>query len=144
MGFFNNIGVTPPTKDNIYSLFNILNANGHKFGRTRKQFSSTGLRIFIDNEIYYNAEGTTYISESNYYDTEEIVKFLTENHLCIEDIQSISLFVIIELKYYKAIPYKYRRYGESRSSVYEPGEVLVGIILKNNSSLSLSMRPIKT
>ena len=142
MGFFNNIGVTIPTKDNIYSLFNIPDANGHKFGRIRKQISSTGLRIFIDNEIYYNAKGTTYISESNYYDTEEIVKFLTENHLCIEDIQSISLYIIVEAKHYKKRPYKCRLYGEPLH-IYEPGEVLVEIILKNNSSLRLSMRPIE-
>ena len=142
MGFFNNIGVTLPTKDNIYSLFNIPNANSHKFGRIRKQKTSTGLRIFIDNEIYYNAEGTTYISESNYYDTEEIVKFLIETHLCIEDIQSISLYIIVEMKQYKKRPYKCRLYGEPLH-IYGPGEVSIEIILKNNSSLYLSMRPIE-
>ena len=140
MGFFNNIGVTPPTKDNIYSLFSIHNAN-NKLGRMRKQKNSTGLRIFIDNEIYHNIKGTT-LSESNDYNTEEIVNFLIENHLCIEDIQSISLSVIIEAKHYKKRPYKYRLYGEP-AHIYRPGEVLVEIILKNNSSLSLSIRPIE-
>ena len=142
MGFFNNIGVTPPTKDNIYSLFTIPYANGHKFGRILKKKTSTGLRIFIDNEICYNIKGITYISESNDYDTEEIVKFLIESHLCIEDIQSISLSIIVEV-YHKKIPYKYRLNGELLSSIYRPGEVNVEIILKNNSSLYLSMRPIE-
>ena len=139
MGFFNNVGVTPPTKDNIYSLFNIPNVNDHKFGRIRKKKTSTGLRIFIDNDTR-NAKGSTYISESNDYDTEEIVKFLIENHLCVEDIQSISLFFTIELKYYKKVPYKYRLNGELLSRIYGPKDVLAEILLKNNSSLSLSMR----
>ena len=141
MGFFNNIGVTLPTKDNIYSLFCIHNENNYKLGRIRKQKNSTGLRIFIDNEIYHNIKRTT-LSESNDYDTEEIVNFLIENHLCIEGIQSISLSVIIEAKHYKKRPYKYRLYGEP-SHIYRPGEVLVEIILQNNSSLSLSIRPIE-
>ena len=142
MGFFNNIGVTLPTKDNIYSLFNIPDANSHKFGRIRKQKTSTGLRIFIDNEIYHNTKGTTYISESNDYDTEEIVKLLTENHSCIEDIQSINLYFIAEVKHYKKRPYKCRQYGEPLH-IYRPGEVSIEIILKNNSSLYLSMRSIE-
>ena len=112
-------------------------------GEYERKKTSTGLRIFIDNEICYNIKGITYISESNDYDTEEIVKFLIENHLCIEDIQSISLYIIVEAKHYKKRPYKCRLYGEPLH-IYEPGEVLVEIILKNNSSLYLSMRPIKT
>ena len=141
MGFFNNIGTTLPTKDNIYSLFSIHNKNIYKLGRIRKQKNSTGLRIFIDNEIYHNIKRTT-LSESNDYDTEEIVKFLTENHLCIEDIQSISLSVIIVAEHYKKRPYKYKLYGEPLH-IYRPGEVLVEIILKNNSSLNLNIRPIE-
>lgn len=146
MGFFNNIGATPPTKDNIYSLFVIPNADGHGWGKPHTRKSSAGLRIVIDNEIISNIKGATYISESNDYDTEEIVKFLIENHLCVEDIQSISLFFTLELKYYKKMSYKYGLNGELPSlpsRIYGPKDVRAEILLKNNSSLSLSMRPIE-
>ena len=86
MGFFNNIGVTPPTKDNIYSLFVIPNADGHSWGKSYARKSSAGLRIVIDNEIRSNIKGVRYVSQGKDYDTEEIVRGLTEEHLCIEDI----------------------------------------------------------
>ena len=127
MGFFNNIGVTIPTKDNIYSLFNIPYANGHNFGRIRKKKTSTGLRIFIDNEICYNIKGITYISESNDYDTEEIVKFLIESHLCIEDIHEIILFFTTKSREYMP--------GDL-GLIFQPEGVIVEIALKNGDHLS--------
>lgn len=141
MAFFDNVGVTPPTKDNIHSLFKIYDVSGNRYGKARVQKTPTGLRIFIDNDTCdNNAKRTTCISESNDYNTEEIVKFLTENHLCVEDIQSIYLYFTVELKYYKKVPYKYN--GELLSCIYGPKDVLAEITLKNNSSFRIDMRPI--
>ena len=127
MGFFNNIGATPPTKDNIYSLFTIPNADGHSWGKSYAQKSSAGLRIVIDNKIYSNIKGVRYVSQGKDYDTEKIVRCLIEEHLCIEDIQEIGLYFTLKLNSY---PYEYSGL-DSKPRIYMPDEVLAEVILKN-------------
>ena len=141
MGFFNNIGATPPTKDNIYSLFVIPNADGHSWGKPYARKSSAGLRIVIDNEIRSNTKGVRYVSQGKDYDTEKIVRGLTEEHLCVEDIQEIGLYFTIKLNSY---PYEY--YGldsTSLSRIYMPDEVLAEVVLKNNALFRFCLRPIE-
>ena len=141
MGFFNNIGVTPPTKDNIYSLFVIPNAEGHSWGKSYAQKSSSGLRIVIDNEIHSNIKGVRYVSQSKDYDTEKIVRCLVEERLCVEDIQEIGLYFTLKLNSY---PDEYSGLdSESLSRIYMPDEVLAEVVLKNNALKRFTLRPIE-
>ena len=142
MGFFNNIGATPPTKDNIYSLFVIPEADGHSWGKTYARKSSAGLRIVIDNEIHskiHSIKGARYISEGKDYDTEKIVRGLAKEHLCVEDIREIGLYFTLKLNSY---PYEYGLDNNSLSRIYMPDEVLAEVILKNNALLRFDLRPI--
>ena len=139
MGFFNNIGATPPTKDNIYSLFTIPNADGRSWGKPYARKSSAGLRIVIDNEICSNTKGVRYVSQGKDYDTEKIVRGLAEEHLCIEDIHEIGLYFTIKLNSY---PYEYCGL-DSKSRIYMPDEVLAEVVLKNNALKRFTLRPIE-
>lgn len=139
MGFFNNIGATPPTKDNIYSLFTIPNADGRSWGKSYAQKSSAGLRIVINNEIRSNIKGVRYVPQGKDYDTEKIVRCLIEEHLCIEDIQEIGLYFTLKLNSY---PYEYSGL-DSKSRIYMPDEVLAEIVLKNNALKRFTLRPIE-
>ena len=142
MGFFNNIGATPPTKDNIYSLFNIPNAEDHSWGKSYARKSSAGLRIVIDNKIHSNIKGVRYVSQGKDYDTEKIVRCLVEEHLCVEDIQEIGLYFTMKLNSY---PYEYSELdSKSLSRIYMPDEVLAEVVLKNNALKRFTLRPIET
>ena len=127
MGFFNNIGVTPPTKNNIYSLFIIPEVYYRYYGKVRITKTSTGICISIDSEIYSNKGAVDYISESKDYDTERIVKYLVEKQLCIEDIHEIILFFTTKSREYMP--------GDL-GLVFQPEGVIVEIVLKNGDHLS--------
>lgn len=133
MGFFNNVGVTPPTKDNIYSLFCIPEIYHRYYGKVRIAKTSTGICISIDNEIYSNEPEKAYVSESKDFDTKEIVKCLYEKQLCIEDIQEIRLYFATKSRTYMP--------GSMRL-IFCPDSATVDVILKNNRSLRIDIDPI--
>ena len=135
MGFFNNIGVTPPTKDNIYSLFSIPEICYRYYGKVQIMKTSTGIRISIDNEMY-SIKGTTYvsISESNDYDTGRIVNFLIKKQLCVEDIQEIRLYLTTKSREYA--PGILKR-------IFRPDDIAADIVLKNELTFRIDISPIE-
>ena len=127
MGFFNNIGGAPPTKDNIYSLFIIPEVYYRYYGKVRITKTSTGICISIDSEIYSNKGAEGYVSESKDYDTEKIVKYIAEKQLCIEDMQEIILFFTTKSREYMP---------DNPRLVFQPEGVIAEIVLKNGDHLS--------
>lgn len=126
MGFFNNIGVTPPTKDNIYSLFCIPEIYYRYYGKVLIAKTSAGIRISIDNEID-SFQGKTYVKESRDYDTKEIVERLIEKQVCVEEIQEIRLNFTS-----KSIMYKPGAEC-ALTLIHRPDAVLAEIFLKTES-----------
>ena len=128
MGFFNNIGVTPPTKDNIYSLFCIPEIYYRYYGKVLITKTSVGIRISIENEIDSNERGKTHVTESRDYDTKEIVKCLVEKQVCVEEIREIRLNFTS-----KSIMYKLDAEC-ALTLIHRPDAVLAEIFLKTESA----------
>ena len=128
MGFFNNIGVTPPTKDNIYSLFCIPEIYYRYYGKVLITKTSVGIRISIDNEIDSDEPGKTYVTESRDYDTKEIVKCLVEKQVCVEEIREIRLSFTSKSRMYIPGPERAMRL------IHRPAAVLAEIFLKTESA----------
>ena len=128
MGFFNNIGVTPPTKDNIYSLFCIPEIYYRYYGKVLITKTSAGIRISIENEIDSNERGKTHVTESRDYDTEEIVKRLVEKQVCVEEIREIRLNFTTKSRMYKPDA------ESALTLICQPDAVLAEIFLKTESA----------
>ena len=134
MGFFNNIGATPPTKDNIYSLFCIPEIYYRYYGNVRTTKTPAGIRISIDNEIDSNESGKTYVTESRDYDTKEIVERLIEKQVCVEEIREIRLNFTS-----KSIMYKLDAEC-TLTLIHRPDTVLAEIFLKTESASRIDFR----
>ena len=128
MGFFNNIGVTPPTKDNIYSLFCIPEIYYRYYSNVRTTKIPAGIRISIDNEIDSNESEKAFVTESRDYDTKEIVKCLVEKQVCVEEIREIRLNFTSKSRMYAT---------DARCAlrlICRPDAVLAEIFLKTESA----------